>query len=229
MPDPIKVDDVLKEVASAPADPVTVRDLAPGPIDYRALIRDRKAKQSRPIVRHRLVLEPELWAELEEAQDALDRAELDEMRDRKEDDEGRPKLGGDRRAGGLTDKGRAQERVEQLAEQIEAVTVVGVFKAPTADEQGAKHDALGAAQEANPDRVNQIVLDSARKDVLDTFQHFETPDRKPIPDLGREDLQDLVAVMAHGELVPLATKINEASTRSHDGPKFGRSSRKSRR
>lgn len=184
-------------------------------IDYRALIRDRKAKQTRPIVRHPLCLDPERYSALEEAQDTLrqllTQSAMDGERDPDED----------RRAGGLTPLQGAIERaraaVTQAEQDVAEVTVMGVFKAPTADRQAEQHQALNAAREADPDRANSIVITQARANILEAFDHCEGPGRQRL-DLEREDIAMVIEEWSQGELMVISNKLTQASTGAPDLP-----------
>lgn len=179
-------------------------------IDYKALIHDRKQKDRRPIVRHVICLDPELYAELEEAQQ--------EVREQitAEQDESGPAV--DRRGGGLSPRSQAESRVAEVEQRIADVSIVGVFKAFTSAVQAERHDKIEKDREANPDDLNVLVLTAAREDILLTFQHFEGPGRKRL-DLDKSDLEDMLSTWSHGEVVGLANRIGRASTEVHDAPK----------
>jgi len=187
------------------------------PIDYRALIQDRKANHRRAIVREIFCLQPELYADLEEAQQDLAEQRL---ASRNEDPIGPTP---DLRAGSLSPVGQLESAVAEIEKEIAAVSVVGVFKAPTSEAQAARHDALVKAQEDRPDDINQVVVESATSTILACFDHFEGPGRVRL-DLNQTDLQDLMAEWSHGEKISLANRINRASTGANDAPKSVRSS-----
>lgn len=184
-------------------------------IDYKALVADRKQKQTRPIVREPICLVPELHADLEEAQDALTSL-TDE--DRRSDDDDDP----DPRAGGMSPRGAliAQARAEVSAaqEKIDEVTVTGVFKAPTSDRQGELQDQLDKLIEANPENSNKITVQNAKTRILECFERFEDRDRQPIDTLSRDDLSVLLDTMAQGEVLSIHVKIVRAATRDHSLP-----------
>lgn len=179
-------------------------------VDYKALIQARKQKGSRPIVRHVICLDPELYAELEEAQQELKDQILAEQ------DESAPAA--DRRGGGLSPRSQAEHRVAEVEKRIAEVSIVGVFKAFTSEVQAERHDKLEKEREASPDDLNALVLTSAREEILLTFQHFEGPGRKRL-DLDKSDLETMLPDWSHGEVVSLANKIGRASTDVHDAPK----------
>lgn len=186
------------------------------PIDYRALVNDRKQKQTRPIVRHPICLVPELYADLEEATDELRHFTVESIGD--DDDEDAPPR--DRRGGDLSPAqaamAAAQAKVDHAEAEIAEASVVGVFKAPSAAKQAAAHDSIRKAQEENPDRVNQIVLDHAKTSVLEAFDRFEVAGKTI--DLSREDLASVLDEWSHGEIVGLANKIQSASVGAPDLP-----------
>lgn len=183
------------------------------PIDYKALARERKAKRSRPIVRHVICLDPELYAELEEAQQELQ----EQIRTEQREDGPKP----DRRGGGLSPRLVAEERVAEVEKRIARVSVVGVFKAPPGDQQAQHIDTLVKEQEDNPDRAQEIAERHSRETILRTFEHFEGPGRKRI-DLGKEDLEEMLPDWSQGEVFALANRVNRASTEAHEAPKFVR-------
>lgn len=180
------------------------------PIDYKALARERKAKRSRPIVRHVICLDPELYAEHDEAKQELQEHIVAEQR------EDGPKP--DRRGGGLSPRAVAEERVAEIEKRIARVSVVGVFKAPPSDQQAAAIDALVKEQEDNQDRAEAIMAAHSRETILRTFEHFEGPGRKRI-DLDKQDLEEMLPDWSQGEVYGLANRINRASTEAHEAPK----------
>lgn len=189
------------------------------PIDYRALIQDRKAKDRRPIVRHVICLDPELYAELEEAQQ-----ELREQR-AADDDERAPAA--DPRMGALSPRLQAEARVAEIEQRIAAVSIIGVFKAPTSAKQAELNDRLEKAREDNPDGFNVAIMQHAREVILLTLEHFEGPDRKRL-DLDRSDLEAMLDTWSHGEVIGLGNLITRASVEVHDAPKSVRLSLNSR-
>ena len=188
----------------------------PDPIDYRALIQDRKAKDRRPIVRHIICLDPELFAELEEAQEELQeeiRATIGQ------EDDSQPRR--DRRAGGLSPRSQIESRIEEIEGRIAAASIVGVFKAYRSDVQNQHFDELEREREANPDQANALAEQYARKAIVDTFQHFEGPHRSRL-DLTVDDLRDMLETWTQGEVTTLGNKITRASVVAHEAPKSAR-------
>jgi hypothetical protein len=181
-------------------------------IDYKQLVADRKAKQSRPIVRHLICLMPELYADLEEAQSTRDALTEQDRRAEQDDD----------RAGSLSPLGAqlaaARQEVKDIEAQIAEVTIVGVFKAPTASKQGALSDEFDKILEANPEQANELTVANAKQRITEAFDHFEGPNRKPIDTLSRDDLGDMLEQWAQGEVMWLHAKIVKASTRELDAP-----------
>lgn len=194
-------------------------------IDYKALIQDRRAKDRRPIVRHVICLDPELYAELEEAQQELQ----DELLAEERDDGPKP----DRRGGGLPPSAAARERVKEVQSRIADVSIVGVFKAPTSTKQAELNDEIEKARESDPDSFNLAIERHARGVIVLTFQHFETlkdPETKKAKRIDSLDASDLEAMLdswSHAELVGLGNRIVRAGTEAHEAPKFGRSSQNS--
>lgn len=170
-------------------------------IDYRALIQDRKAKQTRAVVRHVLCLAPDLFAELEDLQNEQRIASYSATT-------GEPTPPADQRLAGGPEPLSA--RVAAIEAQIEAASVVGVFKAPSAEHQAELNRAYGDSDDVVGHTISVI---------LDAFTHFEA-NREPIPadQLGRGDLADLLPVMAQGELLALGNRIVEASAGAPDLP-----------
>lgn len=185
------------------------------PTDYRALIQDRKQKQTRPIVRHAICLAPELYADLEEAAEELRHFTVESIG---EDDEDAPPR--DRRGGGLSAAKAGMEaarvRVAEAEAKIAEVSVLGVFKAPSGVKQAESHDSIRKAQEEDPERVNQIVLEHAKVSVLEAFDRFEVGGERI--DLGRDDLAAVLDEWSHGEIVGLANKLQSASVGAPDLP-----------
>lgn len=185
-------------------------------MDYRALIQDRKSKDRRQTVRHVICLDPDLYAELEEAQQELRELNVAAIGDR-------PDPAADRRMGALSPVMKGESRVAEIESRMAEVSIVGVFKAFTAEKQAERFDLLNKAREDNPDGEALVILKAARDDILLTFDHFEGPNHEPL-DLGKADLEDILATWSHGEVAGLANKINRASTEQHDAPKSVRSS-----
>lgn len=187
------------------------------PVDYKALIQDRKTKQSRPIVRHPICLVPELYADLEEAQDDLRYWTVKAI---DEDDDEERQFPTDRRAGSLSStKGQvvdARARVEAAEAKIAKASVVGVFKAPPSQKQAELGDELRREQEDKPDQANQVAMAHAARTVLAAFDRFEV-DSKRI-DLGLDDLKTVLEEWSEGELLSLATKVQNASKGAPDIP-----------
>lgn len=180
-------------------------------IDYKALIRDRSGQERRKPVRHVICLDPDLLSEMEEAEQELRQA----LREASDDET----PGVDKRAGAVSPVTAAEERVQALEERIKAASIVGVFR-PLAPEAIAKEiDKAQKRAEDQPDQINELAFQSARETTLDTFEHFEGPDGKRIPDLGKEDLEEILKGWHYGEIVGLGNKINAASLRSYDIPK----------
>ena len=169
-------------------------------IDYRSLIADRKQKQTRPIVRHPVCLIPELYADREEAAEALNEAELAEM-----DDE---RGGGQVASAGLQS---AREALADVDARIAEATITAVFKAPLSRRQGEQTDDLTAQLEASPERTNAIVVDHAKACLLEAFDHFEGPGKVKL-DLNETDLRELLEQMAQGETLAIHRKLARAST-----------------
>lgn len=179
-------------------------------IDYRALIQDRKAKDRRPIVRHVICLDPELYAELEEAQQDLKEQITADSRE----DGPSP----DRRGGGLSLRAKAETRVAEVEARIAEVSIVGVFKAPTSVKQAELNDRIEKSREDDPDGFNVAIEKHARDVLLLTFEHFEGPDRKRL-DLDRSDLEAMLDTWSYGETVNLGNRVVRAGTEGLDAPK----------
>lgn len=179
-------------------------------IDYKALVRERKTRGRRPIVRHVICLDPELYAELEEAQQ--------EVREQiaAEQDESAPPV--DRRGGGLTPRLQAQSRVDEVEARMAQVSVMGVFKALDSEKQGEHNDKVANAQESNPERINDILISAGRDIILLTFDHFEGPGGKSI-ELDKADLEEMLPDWSQGEVMGLANRIARASTEVYEAPK----------
>jgi len=186
-------------------------------VDYRALIQDRKSKDRRQTVRHVICLDPDLYAELEEAQQELRELNLAAI--------GRdgPDPAADQRMGALSPVKKAEAKVSEIEARMGEVSIVGVFKAFTAEKQAERFDLLNKAREDSPNQEGLVILRAARDDILLTLDHFEGPNRERL-DLGKQDLEDVLATWSHGEVAGLANKINRASTEVHDAPKSVRSS-----
>lgn len=179
-------------------------------IDYKALARERGTGKRRPIVRHVICLDPELYADLEEAQQDLKDLIADEQ------DETAPAA--DVRGGGLPPRSQAQHRVDEIEKQIAAVSVVGIFRALPSDKQGEMTDLLVKEQEDNPNQAEAAALKHSREIILLSFDHFEGPEKKRI-DLDKEDLEVMLPDWSQGEVMTLANKINRAAMIGHDAPK----------
>lgn len=174
----------------------------------RALIQDRKSKQSRPIYRHPFTLIPELYADRTE----LERA-LEELPKRKEfADEGqRPRM--------TPEDGRRADLDRQLADldaQIAQATVVAVFKALSADKAAEKI--------AEWDKANLPPLDKARATMIECFESFDTDE-----DLGVDDLKDLLPTLTQGETYDVSNTLMDLSAGAIDVPKSVRQSLSSRK
>jgi hypothetical protein len=187
------------------------------PIDYRALINDRKAKDRRRPVRHVICLDPELYAELEEAEQEL----REERAAAASGEDGGPRP--DLRGGGLSPVAKAELRVAEIEKRIADVSIVGVFKVFTVEQQAERHDILQKRQDENPDRLNAVAVEESRQDILLTFDRFEGPGGARL-DLTRDDLEQLISTWSHGELFGLSTRIQRASAGGVDAPKSVRSS-----
>lgn len=183
-------------------------------IDYRSLIRDRREKQSRPIVRHEVCLVPELYADLEEAQESLRQALMATV-----GDEDEPQ---DKRGGHVTapdpDVVEAREVVKAIEAEMAAASITLVFKAPTADRQAQESDALERLKNDEPDRMNSIVVERSRTMLIECFERAEGEGRKPV-DVNREDVAMLVEAWTQGEVVGLSNRILTASIGGLDLPK----------
>ena len=181
-------------------------------IDYKALVQDRKQKQSRPIVRHLICLVPELYSDLEEAQSVLDSL-VEQDRRAKDDDE---------RAGSMSPLGgqiaEAKAAVAAVEAEIAEVTITGVFKAPTAQQQGVNSDALDKLLESNPEQANELTIANAKKRIVECLDHFEKSGRERIDTLSRDDLADMLDQWSQGEVMGLHVKITRAATRELDAP-----------
>lgn len=193
-------------------------------IDYRALIRDHAAKQSRPVVRHELCLVPALYADLEEAEENLRSALVASVKD--EDD---PDV--DRRGGGVTapdpDVAAARAVVEEIAAEMAKKSITLVFKAMTAEKQALEWDGLERAKKDNPDNVNAIVVDRNRLVLLDCFDHAEGEHREVL-DLNREDVSPLIMDANAGLVIMIANKLQNASAGAPDLPKSAQRSLRNR-
>lgn len=194
-------------------------------IDYRSLIRDHAAKQSRPIIRHEICLVPSLYADLEEAEENL-RAAL--MANVKDDDD--PEQ--DRRGGGVIapapEVSEARTVVEEIAAEMAEKSITLVFKAYTADRQAQEWDALERAKKDNPDAMNTIVVERNRTVLLDCFDHAEGAGREVL-DLNREDITPLIMDANAGLVVFIANKLQSASAGAPDLPKSAQRSLRNRR
>lgn len=187
----------------------------PQPKDYAALVRDRFARNTRRTVTHNICIDPELYDQLEQAKIALQLTD--------HDDEDRSS---DRRAGALSARSVAEQRLEEIKERIREVTVVGVFKVLPAITQAERHDKLRNLQMEHPDQLNVSAMTEARTDIQLTFDHFEDLDGNTLP-MGTDELDMLVGVWSQAELIGLAREISDASTEAWDLPKFEATSRNS--
>lgn len=186
--------------------------------DLRALIQDRKAKQSRPIIRHTFSLAPELFADLGELREQH-RLEQASQYDPDYTDPD-PRMG-------KTAARSLAEQIRELEAGIEATSVVAVFKAPTRARQ-AEFNAMFQADDDDPNKVSTADLESMM--ILDSFQTFER-NREPIPadELGKSDLVDLLDALSQGETTSIATKIASVSGGTPDIPLSVRQSLNSRK
>lgn len=183
-------------------------------IDYKALVADRKAKQTRPIVKHPICLVPELYAELEDANDELTALLAQSAREGEDDP--------DQRQGGLSSLGAkivaAREAVAGIEAKIAEVSILGVFKTPTSKRQGELSDELARLNEASPDKVNVIFVEQAKRTLLETIDHFEGPGGERIDTLSRDDLAVMLDEWAQGEVLAVNVKIARASAGAPDIP-----------
>jgi hypothetical protein len=189
--------------------------------DYKALIGDLSKPGSRKPIRHVICLNPDLYQELEEAEQ--------ELRDARQDaDLDEPKPGVDRRAGALSPVQKAEARVAEIESRIGEVSIVGVFRPYDSGRIAKEIDKAQKMQEDSPDRINELALENARETILETFQHFEGRDERGelqrIPDLGKEDLEAILDAWPFGQIFGLGQRITAAATRVYDAPKSVRSS-----
>lgn len=187
--------------------------------DYKALIRERSQADRRKPVRHIICLDPDLYADLEEAQQ-----ELADVRREQETYGDNPPPGVDRRAGALSPVQRYEARVAEVEDRIREVSIVGVFRPYDSARVAKEIDKTQKMAEDHPDRINELALQNARETILETFQHFEGPDQQRIPDLGKEDMEEILNGWPFGQIYGLGQKINAAATRVYEAPKSVRSS-----
>jgi hypothetical protein len=186
--------------------------------DLRALIQDRKAKQSRPIIRHTFSLAPELFSDLGELRE---QARLEQSNQYDPDYTDPDPRMGKPKAKTLADQ------IRDLEAEIESTSVVAVFKAPTRARQ-AEFNAMFQADDDDPGKVSTSDLETMM--ILDAFQTFER-NREPISadELGKPDLIDLLEALSQGETTSIATKIASVSGGTPDIPLSVRQSLNSRK
>lgn len=169
------------------------------PASLRALIQDRKAKQTRPTYRHLFTLSPDLYAERTDLEAAL--ADTPPRPVRPADGKGQqPRQGGDDPRAAL------EKSLKELDEAIAAQSVVAVFKALSADQMAAKV--------AEWDKADNTALEQARDLILECFSRFVTDE-----DLGRDDLAELVPTLTQGETYAIANRLTDLSVGEVDVPK----------
>lgn len=172
----------------------------PDKTSLRALIQDRKAKQSRPTYRHLFSLAPDLYAEREELEQQL--AELPRRPAAGEEGQA-PRQGGAR--------GRLERQLADLDARLAEATVAVVFKAPTADQMAAKV--------AEWERGKLETLEQARDLILTCFNRWETDE-----ELGRDDLADLLPTLTQGETYVVSNALSNLAVGEVDVPKSVRQS-----
>lgn len=203
-------------------------------VDYRALLRDHREKQSRPIIRQVVCLVPSLYADLEEAEDNLRAALVATIKPDSDDEDDRgPQV--DRRGGGAIAEAEpdlevvaAREAVRELADEMASKSITLVFKSLSADDQAAEWDSLNREREANPGGINAIVANHARSVLLRCFDHAEGPGREVL-DLNREDITPLIEDSSSGLVITTAERLQNASAGAPDLPKSVQRSLRSRR
>lgn len=192
-------------------------------IDYAALMQDRrqKADSARRPIRYPICLDLDLYAEKEAVEQAARDAQIATI--------GEPETVGDDRQGGAGPNplylaaAKAEEAVAEVDQRIADASVYAVFRIPSPTRQAQLHDALALAQKERPDEKNAVVLESAIATITETFQRFETPDRKPIDVLNRQHLVDDLEAWPEGVIIDLAQRIQTASLGVPDAPKSRRS------
>lgn len=200
-------------------------------IDYRALIRDHREKQSRPIIRQEICLVPSLYADLEEAEENLHSALVATVKPDDDDDEKNE----DRRGGGVVaepapdpEVAAARDAVKAIADEMAEKSITLVFKAMSGPDQAAEWDALNREKEANKENVNTVVVSRSRAVLLKCFDHAEGPGRELL-DLNREDVAPLIEDAHMGFVVMTAERLQNASSGAPDLPKSAQQSLRSRR
>lgn len=173
----------------------------------RALIQDRKTKQKRLLYKHAFSLSPEMYTDRQMLID-----ELEDLPEPAETPEGgqKPRLNGDPRT-------RLERQLRELEEKIAEHTVLGVFKALSADGIAAKV--------AEWDQAEMPTLGKARALILECFEYFEDHG-EPIPaaDLGKPDLADLLPALTQGETYGLSNTLTDMTSGDIDIPKSVRQS-----
>jgi len=173
----------------------------------RALIQARAAQQARPVHRHLFTLDPELYADRLEIEQALD----DLPREREFTDESqRPRMNPN------NPRALLEKQLAELDERIATASVVGVFKALTADQAAAKL-AEWDASELSP-------LDKARATIVECFDHFDTDE-----ELSKDDLEALLPTLTQGETYDVSNVLMNLSAGAIDVPKSVRQSLSSRK
>lgn len=187
-------------------------------IDYRALRRQvRERRRSRRTIEHKICLDSALIDEWAALSDQHRREVVEGIgRDPEKPDP-------NARAGDLGTAGRLAEAVDRM----DAASVLGVFVVPTPETLATWIAEAVEARDADNQKALQVyAITSARRTVLETFDHFRTLDGKPIPaeEYGAEDLKDMLEDWTRGQLIGLATAITDRGNEVPDLPLSGRRS-----
>lgn len=171
--------------------------------NYLALLQRRAKADARPLHRAPICLQPELLTDLQEAREALFKAEQQAAM---------------RKAAGTASRARlsekcpvtaAREALEAAETAVQDVSIVLVLEGRTSDQtlavvKAASKD-VPEGEEADPIHINRAL-------ILDSFKWAEDVDRNRLDDIGRDQIEALLPTLTSGEINMVVTARTVASS-----------------
>lgn len=171
--------------------------------NYLELLQRRAKADARPLHRAPICLQPELLTDLQEAREALLKAE---------------QAAAMRKATGTTGRARlaekdpvatAREALEAAETAVQDVSIMLVLEGRTSDQtlavvKAASKD-VPEGEEADPIHINRAL-------ILDSFKWAEDVDRNRLDDIGRDQIEALLPTLTSGEINMVVTARTIASS-----------------